>query len=227
MTVLARPDFRILPNGYLRDLVARHRRERAGYVAVDLYEVVYDVPVLGWAATRDAALLAALELRPDRRNVGVFACRPELKAQIEAAGYDFQTTSIMAQIADGIAYDVSELYPPHAALEWAGDVASSNRRLETGETDWPAMRDLLVRMGLAHLRGSMMVDLAESGMIGWTEEAPLRGMGIASAGGLAPLSSLLLQAERETAANLNAWEIETQVGNFLDGRAESAWLRRA
>ncbi len=227
MTVLSRPDFRILPNGYLRDLVARHRQEPAGYVGVNLYAVTYDVPVLGWGAMREVAQLAALDLQPDRRNVGVFVCRPELRAHIEAAGFDFRSTDIMAQISEGVAYDVSELYPPHAAREWASNVAASNRRLETSEADWPAMRELLVRMAMAHLEGSLMVGIAESGMLGWTSEAPLRGLGIASAGGIAPLSSLLVQAEREVVANLGAWEIETQLGDFIESGVERAKLKRA
>lgn len=229
MTVLSRPDFRILPNGYLRDLVDSHHHEAAGFVGVSLYSVMQDVPVLGWGATREAALLAALELQTDRRNVGVFVCRPELKAQIVMAGFDFQSTEIMAMIADGIAYDVSELYPPHAAREWADDVAASNRRLETTEADWPAMRELLVRMAMAHLDRNRMVGVAGSGMLGWTEEAPLRGLGIATAGGLAPLSPLLVQAEREVVVNLGAWEIETQLGDFIEmGRSDlGARLKRA
>lgn len=229
MTVLSRPDFSILPNGYLRDLVEVHRREPAGYVGASLYNVMYDVPVLGWGATREVALLSALDLQPDRRNVGVFVCRPELRAHIEAAGFDFRSTDIMAQISDGIAYDVAELFPPHAAREWADDVAGSNRRIETSDGDWPAMRDLLVRMAMAHLKGSRMVGIADTGLLGWTDEAPLRGLGIASAAGIAPLSPLLVQAERETVVNLGAWEIETQLGDFMDmeRREIGQRLRRA
>ena len=81
-----------------------------------------------------------------------------------------------------------------------------------------------------------MVGIADTGLLGWTEEAPLRGLGIANAGGLAPLSPLLVQAEREplavpfrgTAAgqrvvNLGAWEIETQLGDFGMREGTGGW----
>lgn len=89
------------------------------------------------------------------------------------------------------------------------------------------MRELLVRLAMAHLEGSPMVGIADTGMLGWTEEAPLRGLGIARAGGLAPLSPLLIQAEREVVVNLGACEIETQLGDFIESGVERARLKRA
>lgn len=79
-------------------------------------------------------------------------------------------------------------------------------------------------------------------MRGWTEEAPLHGLGIASAAAWrrcprcwckrsAPLAVLLrgTAAGQRVVVNLGAWEIETQLGDFIDmGRSDlGARLKRA